>query len=149
MTDTQANWIEDELKNTDISKRKARMKEYYPKYAEKNKTMLKMKAKEYYNNNKESLIKKQRLYILKRKYNLTYEQFQKLLESQNNCCEICKRQFGKNLKSNIDHNHNTNKTRGLLCFPCNSLIGNCKEDVSLLNNAINYLTKYNGGVKQW
>ncbi len=65
-----------------------------------------------------------------------------LLKEQNNCCSICKRnenQFKYALA--VDHNHLTGKVRGLLCGPCNQALGLLKEDISSINNLLNYLEK--------
>lgn len=55
---------------------------------------------------------------------LTVEQYQKLFEAQNGCCAICgrhQREFGIRLA--VDHDHKTNKIRGLLCTGCNLDLG--------------------------
>lgn len=41
----------------------------------------------------------------------------------------------------VDHNHSTGNVRGLLCSPCNAFIGHLKDDVTLIQNAIDYLNK--------
>jgi len=56
----------------------------------------------------------------------------------NDECEICKK---KNGTLNVDHCHTTGKIRGLLCGSCNRAIGLLKEDVSILQSAVNYLNK--------
>lgn len=33
----------------------------------------------------------------------------------------------------------TGKVRGLLCSNCNTLLGLCKENIEILNNAITYI----------
>jgi len=43
----------------------------------------------------------------------------------------------------IDHNHNNNQVRGLLCGKCNFLIGLAQEDKNILTKAIKYLEKFN------
>ena len=57
---------------------------------------------------------------------------------QNKCCAICKKQY---LRANlhIDHCHETNKFRGLLCKNCNFALGFFKDNIDLLLNAIVYL----------
>lgn len=84
---------------------------------------------------------------LKHKYNMTLEDYNNKLESQNGSCAIC----GANTPNNnqhkhlyVDHNHVTNKVRGLLCHPCNTTIGACQEDIERLIKCAEYLKAYNG-----
>lgn len=53
------------------------------------------------------------------KYNLTQSDFELLFWSQNGKCACCKIEFNENCKPHVDHNHETKKVRGLLCFRCN------------------------------
>jgi len=79
-------------------------------------------------------------YYLKRKYGITFDEYDKLLKQQNNCCIICgKHQIELKNRLSVDHNHKTGDVRGLLCVSCNSLIGNAKENIQILKNAIEYL----------
>lgn len=60
----------------------------------------------------------------KSKYNLTPDDFYNKLNNQNNKCAICERDmndYGKIFC--VDHSHETNKVRGLLCDPCNYGLG--------------------------
>jgi len=64
---------------------------------------------------------------------------------QNHCCEICGENVencekGSGNRLAVDHCHNTNKVRGLLCSACNILLGKAKDNISILQSAINYLT---------
>ena len=81
----------------------------------------------------------------KRNYRLTEKELTKLF-NEHPICDICKINFNLLSSKNIhiDHNHKTNKIRGLLCNHCNSLIGMAKENTFILENAIKYLNKYNG-----
>lgn len=65
-------------------------------------------------------------------------------------CEICNKELfftNDSLKKSdtlhIDHNHITNKTRGIVCTYCNCVIGYCKENIQTLENTIKYINKYN------
>jgi hypothetical protein len=56
--------------------------------------------------------------------------FAKLLLEQNNRCKICNEEFlmrdtfqGMRTTANIDHNHVTGVTRGILCHRCNIIVG--------------------------
>lgn len=74
---------------------------------------------------------------LNRKYNISYDGYCQLVIAQNNQCAICQKQ--KQL--HIDHNHETNDVRGLLCGSCNRGLGMFDDDVDVLKRAIGYLQK--------
>ncbi len=76
---------------------------------------------------------------LKRTYGITLEDYDKMVELQNNKCKICNKQSSIWENLSIDHCHNTGKIRGLLCSLCNSAIGKFKDDIKLLTSAIKYL----------
>lgn len=88
----------------------------------------------WYENNKEH----RKEYFLKRTYNLTMEEYNQLLENQNNKCRIC----DENLRRpHVDHDHSNGKIRGILCHTCNSGLGLLRDSRELLCNAITYLDK--------
>lgn len=74
---------------------------------------------------------------LKINYGLTLEEYDEILEKQEGRCAIC----NKYSKLSVDHDHNTNIVRGLLCIKCNSLIGLAGENINILSSAINYINK--------
>lgn len=53
-------------------------------------------------------------------------------------CEICGSQSEQVL--HVDHCHDTNKIRGMLCRTCNLGLGNFKDSKDLLSKAVAYLT---------
>ena len=57
---------------------------------------------------------------IKRRYNLTIEEYNQILERQDKKCAICGIHQSK-LKRGlfVDHDHKTKKVRGLLCSVCN------------------------------
>jgi hypothetical protein len=75
-----------------------------------------------------------------RKYNLSKNQVLELKARTE--CEICGNINIKNKALCIDHNHITGQVRGVLCDACNTGIGKLRDDVTLLQQAINYLNKY-------
>jgi hypothetical protein len=97
----------------------------------------KEKLKQYYKKNKE----KSRSYSLKNLYGLTLEQFDAMKNAQGGSCKICKT-HESNLKRRlfVDHCHETGYVRGLLCQSCNTMIGNAKDNILVLQSAINYLS---------
>jgi len=93
----------------------------------------------YHKNNRDKVTKQQLISHRRREYGLTEEQYNSMILSQNNMCAICNKPSDKTL--HIDHDHKTNKVRGLLCSNCNTGIGLFKENVESFANAIKYLTK--------
>ena len=73
-----------------------------------------------------------------KKYGLTIEKYQEMLDRQNNACAICKKEFGQVY---VDHCHETGIVRGLLCLKCNTGIGLLEDSIVNLENAIKYLQK--------
>jgi hypothetical protein len=127
--------------------RKEYMKEYHRKWYLKNKKTVIKNNKKYHELNKEKIkVLNQKLH-LKNKYSLTFEQYNKILESQNDVCAICKNKeisldsIGNIRELAVDHNHITGNIRGLLCNKCNRMIGFSNDNKQVLINAIEYLTK--------
>lgn len=73
---------------------------------------------------------------LKTQYNMTEGELQEMELRQNFKCIIC---FENPEKLHVDHNHATNKVRGLLCGKCNRGLGMFKDSIEHLSSAINYL----------
>lgn len=111
--------LPDEIKKTRQAK-----SESQKKYAQKNSEKIKLMS---------------RKSELKRKFNITIEDYNDMLKTQNNVCAIClnKCNTGNNLA--VDHDHVSGKVRGLLCKNCNTAIGLLKENSDTLKQAINYL----------
>lgn len=73
-----------------------------------------------------------------RKFGGDQTRYEDLLIEQNGRCAICDReQDGKLLA--FDHDHQTNKPRGLLCYNCNVGLGSFSDDPRRLQAAILYL----------
>jgi Recombination endonuclease VII len=98
--------------------------------------------KKYANKNVEKLKQRDRKYSLKRKFNMTIEEYNTLLKTQNNQCAIvgCKKQRSSNGKRlAVDHCHKTGKIRGLLCNECNTSLGLLRENTEIILGLIHYL----------
>jgi hypothetical protein len=68
----------------------------------------------------------QRWAYLLRRYLLTPEKYDFMLQKQGGVCAICKRAKNSNPRKKhfcVDHSHITGKNRGLLCDRCNKLLG--------------------------
>jgi hypothetical protein len=72
-----------------------------------------------------------------KKYGLTLEQHETLLQRQDGVCAICHNSFGRYI--HIDHDLSTGKIRGLLCHGCNVGLGHFKDRPDLLRSAALYL----------
>ena len=96
-------------------------------------------GKEYFKNYKRKHPRKNRRSSrLWHKYKLTLEQYDEMFEQQNGVCAICS---GVNLDGRrlvVDHDHKTNKVRGLLCTGCNTKLG-IVEDIDFVCAANLYL----------
>jgi len=111
---------------------------YQAKWRKENRDHYNAWAREYHHKNKEHWKSRQRWYRIKFTYNITEEEYQKMLDEQNGVCKICGNlptEHGKNKMSkvlHIDHDHKTGEIRGLLCSRCNGALGwyeKCKEGI--------------------
>lgn len=87
-----------------------------------------------------------RRYGLKALYGLTPQDYERLLAQQEGRCAICKTEtpggrFGANTHFHVDHCHDANFVRGLLCANCNNGLGRFKHQVDILEQAVEYLRK--------
>ncbi len=87
--------------------------------------------------------------LLKSKYNITLDQYEGMLDSQNNVCKICHnpethryKKTNKITQLSVDHNHQTGAIRALLCRQCNIMIGNSRDSAEILRSAASYLEQY-------
>lgn len=94
------------------------------------------------------LSKSHRQHTLLKKYGITREGYDALLDEQNGVCAICEHpekqkdvRYGTPLFLAVDHDHNTNKVRGLLCSACNVAIGKMDDDPGRLRKAAEYLER--------
>ena len=76
-----------------------------------------------------------------KKYNLSKEQFDAMLQSQRGVCAICGTDGGgrKSIFPFVDHCHATGRVRGLLCSACNFGIGKFRDNPDLLRKAAEYV----------
>ncbi len=78
-----------------------------------------------------------------------------MLDSQDGLCGICRLPETRVVKSGnrkytnpiaprlaVDHNHVTNKNRGLLCAKCNIGLGHFQDSIENLEAAVAYLKKW-------
>lgn len=88
-------------------------------------------------------------------YGITSEDFDSLAELSNNTCYICEKEetvkdkrSGETRKLAVDHDHKNHVIRGILCSKCNRGLGMFNDNTQLLEQAIDYLTRYKEALKE-
>lgn len=76
---------------------------------------------------------------LRLKYGMSLDDYYALSAKQNNVCAICNKPNRNGARLCVDHDHKTQKIRGLLCTNCNSLLGLANDDTLIFENAIKYI----------
>lgn len=106
------------------------------------------RSKKYRIDNQEKYKRMNRNRMLKYRYGLTLEDLEKMLRDQDNKCVICGREIflhgtsvDKNKIAHVDHDHKTDKVRGLLCKTCNTGLGGFMDNTEYLLSVISYLNK--------
>lgn len=78
---------------------------------------------------------------LKATFGITLEEYNRRAIAQNNLCMICgEEEVGIRLA--VDHDHETEQLRDLLCRKCNSGLGQFRDNINLLHNAAAYLERW-------
>lgn len=79
---------------------------------------------------------------LRKHFDITLEEYNKISELQQDVCAICRRKClsGNNLA--VDHDHETDVIRGLLCDKCNGALGMLEENEDIIWNMLEYLKKH-------
>lgn len=94
--------------------------------------------KEWREKNKDKRRITQRNYQLKMLYDIDLEDYQNILDRQENLCACC----GTKGKLVVDHCHRTGKVRGLLCWTCNTGLGKLGDTEEGLERALRYLRSH-------
>lgn len=122
-------------------------RKYYNNLWKTNKEGYKEKRQLYYRENKDKHRFRNFKNAIFSKYSLTIENYEKMLNNQNNQCAMCGKNFildgsksNLNLLPCVDHNHQTHKVRGLLCRLCNTALGYVES--GLVDKAKEYLRVY-------
>lgn len=80
----------------------------------------------------------------KKRYGITLADKEKMFEAQGRVCACCgSSDPGKMNGWHYDHNHETEKGRGVLCGPCNLMLGASQDNVARLEAGASYLRKHN------
>lgn len=84
---------------------------------------------------------------VQRTYSLDENEYSKLYEAQDGLCAICRRANGATRRLSVDHDHKCCSggvscgfcVRGLLCRPCNDMLGYARDSWEFFARAIRYL----------
>jgi len=143
-----------ELRKKIIEARTEKQQKTYERtklWKSKNKEKIRLQGQRYYKKHINEIKEKHRIFVenggnLKR-YGLSLNDYTKINDSQNGVCAICNqpetiKRWGKLDKLSVDHDHKTEKIRGLLCNHCNRGLGCFKDDENILKKAIIYLKNH-------
>jgi len=92
--------------------------------------------------NRDASTLSQRRRNLQHKYGITIEDYNEMFNKQLGLCAICgcdETSMRVHHRLAVDHCHDTNKIRGLLCNQCNRAIGMLHDNWQTLEKATNYL----------
>ena len=122
--------------------------EIQAKYRETHKVQIKESSKEYNILNARKLKNKH----LQSRYGVSIEWYDSKLEEQNNLCAACgepekaiQNTSGKLRPLSVDHDHESGKTRALLCTSCNAILGMLENHPEKTKKLIIYLRNYGKG----
>lgn len=82
---------------------------------------------------------------VKKKYGMSWDDYQFFVELHGGCCEVCGRgeaEEGRLLS--VDHCHATGRNRGLLCGNCNRALGLLHDDVRRIRELADYMECHAG-----
>ena len=79
-----------------------------------------------------------------RSYGISVSDRDAIIESQSGLCPGCVKALGTlpKKKVHVDHDHDTNKVRGVLCHGCNVALGFVSEDPATLRRLADYLERH-------
>lgn len=87
------------------------------------------------------------------RYNITSKQYAQMVAGQNGVCGICGNPETAIIKNtlrqlSVDHCHETDQIRGLLCTKCNRALGMFEDSIDILASAISYLRNANLSIRR-
>lgn len=102
--------------------------------------------REYRKEHKDEIAARKRECAIRNTYGLSIEDVGRIFENQGSSCAICGRDVPTGRGWQIDHDHKTGRVRGILCHRCNTALGMAKDNPDLLQQAMDYLRKYDGSL---
>ncbi len=118
--------------NNATDKRKAAKR----KYAVQHREHIAAKSREWYTNNKD----RAKWHKIQAYYGITKEEYMNIWKSQNGICPVCE-QILDTSSAVVDHDHITDKVRGILHRSCNLMLGHFEPFILKIDNIFKYLGK--------
>lgn len=87
----------------------------------------------------EKRLARNRQHNLSHAYGMSITEYDALLNLQKGVCAICSEPPKNGKVLAVDHDHLTDKVRGLLCTSCNTALGTFRDSVKILESAVAYL----------
>lgn len=115
--------------------------EYMRAYYQQTKEKWSARSKTYYEASKSTKgYQERRRRSTLKKYGLTPTEWDVKFYRQGFCCDICGiHDLDFNGRWDTDHCHKSGMLRGILCHPCNVMLGAARDNVANLQRAIGYL----------
>lgn len=122
-------------------------------YRETNRDAYRKRGRKWYKKNKAAILARQKAKYkanpahwrdknLRSRHGVTLVEVEAMMAQQGHCCanSFCRVTFGKGpTKPCLDHDHKTNKVRGILCNRCNIALGFCEDNAAKIRGLAEYL----------
>lgn len=87
-----------------------------------------------------------RAWNLRKRFNMSYEEFVELHAAQSGQCAACSKLIPlRGRETHVDHDHSTGIVRGLLCFHCNSALGQLADSPKRIRQLLTYIERQGPG----
>jgi hypothetical protein len=125
-------------------KRRAKWRRWYHRNIDYQRIRERVKAANFRKRFPEIAKQRQAHQHLKREYGITLDEYNAMFAEQGKVCKICKSETpsSKSPGSNgwhVDHCHKTKVIRGILCQPCNHMLGSARDNPQTLRAAAEYI----------
>jgi hypothetical protein len=117
-------------------------REYSKQWYKRNRAKRNEQTKTYYQQNERQF----RENAYRSKYGIGVEDYERMVEEQKGVCALCSKpeaakdgRSGRVRRLAVDHCHETEKVRGLLCYRCNHLIGCLGDNLEAAERLVRYM----------
>lgn len=111
-----------------------------PHHKEKKRALAEQRKARWTPERKQEEVRKRYGRLIKRKYGISLEDYEEMQRRQGNACAICGTAEPRGRGGfHVDHCHETNEVRALLCTMCNMMIGMASDKPEVLRRAADYL----------